>query len=157
MVSSRRRCPRMRKGEPSVPRPASTRRGESDTSTGLQVERPPREPKQAQWSLRSNRIHRPMRGKSLSIMAVIMVTMATSDSFSSIPVHRSTIRALQSVKTADQTWDDFLMALADDYISPSLQRELDRRLRSEEIVSGASMKREFAEWRRRRGEGSPRR
>lgn len=78
--------------------------------------------------------------------------MATEDPFSSIPVHRSTIRALQGVKTADQTWDDFLMSLADDYISPSLRRELDRRLKTEEVVSGASMKREFTEWRRRHGQ-----
>jgi hypothetical protein len=52
---------------------------------------------------------------------------------------------------ADQTWDDFLLALADDFISPSLRSELDRRLRTERIVPGAEMKREFAEWRRQRG------
>ncbi len=79
------------------------------------------------------------------------VMMATEDPVSSIPVHRSTIHALQGVKTAGQTWDDFLMALADDYLSPSLKRELDRRLDTDEVVSGASMKREFEDWRRRRG------
>ena len=83
-------------------------------------------------------------------MATIIQMMATDDAVTSIPVHQSTVRALRGVKTADQTWDDFLMALADDYISPTLKRELDRRLRSEEIVSGAEMKREFSEWRRRR-------
>lgn len=51
---------------------------------------------------------------------------------------------------ADQTWDDFLLALADDYISPTLKADLDRRLRTERVVSGAEMKAEF-ERRRRRG------
>lgn len=82
-------------------------------------------------------------------MAIIMTMMTTEDSVTSIPVHQSTVRALRGVKSADQTWDDFLMALADDYISPALRRELDRRLRSEEIVSGADMKREYSQWRRR--------
>ena len=76
--------------------------------------------------------------------------MATTDSATSIPVHQSTLRALRSAKSADQTWDDFLLALADDYIPPPLKRELDRRLRSEPIISGAEMKREFEVWRRQR-------
>lgn len=77
--------------------------------------------------------------------------MATEIDFTSIPVHRSTLRALRGVKTAEQTWDDFLMALADDYISPVLKRELDRRLATEEVVPGAAMKREYSKWRRGRG------
>jgi hypothetical protein len=52
---------------------------------------------------------------------------------------------------ADQTWDDFLLALADDFISPSLRSELDPRLHTERIIPGAEMKRELAEWRRQRG------
>lgn len=83
-------------------------------------------------------------------MVIIMKMMTTEDSVTSIPVHQSTVRALRGVKSADQTWDDFLMALADDYLSPTLKRELDRRLRSEEIIPGADMKREYFEWRRRR-------
>ena len=51
---------------------------------------------------------------------------------------------------ADQTWDDFLIALADDYISPTLKRDLDRRLRSERVVKGSDMRKEYEEWRRRR-------
>lgn len=92
----------------------------------------------------------PVRQK-FSTTTIIVIMMATEDPFSSIPVHRSTIRALQGVKTAEQTWDDFLIALADDYISPSLRRALDRRLATEDVVPGASMKREFVDWRRRRG------
>ena len=76
--------------------------------------------------------------------------MATADPVTSIPVHQSTLRALRGAKMADQTWDDFLIALADDYISPALRRDLDRRLRSERVVRGADMKREYEEWRRRR-------
>ncbi len=52
---------------------------------------------------------------------------------------------------ADQTWDDFLMALADDYIAPALQADLNRRLRTERVVSGAEMKAEFEQRRGRRG------
>ena len=40
--------------------------------------------------------------------------MAADVHFTSIPIHHSTLRALRGVKTADQTWDDFLLALADD-------------------------------------------
>ena len=76
--------------------------------------------------------------------------MAGEDLVTSIPVHHSTLQALRGAKTADQTWDDFLMALADDYISPPLRVELNRRLASERIVSGAEMKREFVAWRRHR-------
>jgi hypothetical protein len=43
------------------------------------------------------------------------------------------------------------MSLADDFISPPLKFDLDRRLRSERVIPGAEMKREFREWRKRRG------
>ena len=43
--------------------------------------------------------------------------MAT-DVATSIPVHRSTVRALQELKTGAQNWDEFLLGLA--------ERELDR-------------------------------
>jgi hypothetical protein len=77
--------------------------------------------------------------------------MATPDAVTSIPVHQSTLRALRAAKMADQTWDDFLMLLADDFISPALKTELDRRLRFDRIVPGAEMKREFSERRKRHG------
>lgn len=82
-----------------------------------------------------------------------MVLMGAGDTFTSIPVHQSTLRALRGVKSADQTWDDLLMALADDYLSPALKRELDRRLSTEAIVPGPAMKREYNSW--RRGHGKP--
>ncbi len=77
--------------------------------------------------------------------------MATSDPVTSIPVHRSTLRILQQVKNAGETWDNFLMAVTDDYLSPSLKAELDQRLRSDRIVSGKKARREFEEMRRRAG------
>lgn len=84
------------------------------------------------------------------IISIILKMMSGTDAVTSIPVHQSTLRALRGSKTANQTWDDFLLALADDFISPSLRADLDRRLRSERIVAGADMKKEFAAWRRRR-------
>lgn len=76
--------------------------------------------------------------------------MANSDAVTSIPVHKSTLRALRGTKMANQTWDDFLLSLADDFISPSLKEDLDRRLRSDGVVPGSEMKAEFAAWKRRR-------
>ena len=52
---------------------------------------------------------------------------------------------------ADQTWDDFLMTLADDYLSPALKRDMDRRWKSDRIVPGTVAKREYEQWRRRSG------
>jgi len=74
--------------------------------------------------------------------------MASADPVTSIPVHRSTLQLLQRVKTAAETWDDFLISLTDDYISPALKAELDRRLGVEPIISGRDAKREFLEMRR---------
>jgi hypothetical protein len=82
-------------------------------------------------------------------ISIIFEMMATTDPVTSIPVHQSTLRALRGTKMADQTWDDFLLALADDFISPSMRADLDRRLRTEPIIPGAEMKKEFADWRRR--------
>jgi len=81
----------------------------------------------------------------------IVEMMSTPDTVTSIPVHQSTLRALRGAKMADQTWDEFLLSLADDYIAPSLRTDLNRRLRKEKVVSGSEMKAEFSEWRKRRG------
>lgn len=77
------------------------------------------------------------------------IMMATADPVTSIPLHRSTLRVLQRVKNAAETWDDFLITLTDDYLSPSLKAELDRRLKTDRIVSGATARREFREHRQR--------
>jgi hypothetical protein len=87
--------------------------------------------------------------KHSSIITVIMTMMSSGDAVTSIPIHQSTLRALRGAKTADQTWDDFLLSLADDFIPPTLRAELDRRLMTERIISGTEMKREYAARRRR--------
>jgi hypothetical protein len=89
-------------------------------------------------------------GEESYTISIITEMMASTDDVTSIPVHQSTLRALRGTKMADQKWDDFLLALADDFISPSIRADLDRRLRTEPIISGAEMKREFVAWRRRR-------
>lgn len=45
----------------------------------------------------------------------------------SIPVHSDVVSRLKSLKSADQTWDEFLMDMADDYIPPGWYDEIERR------------------------------
>jgi hypothetical protein len=77
------------------------------------------------------------------IISIMVTMMADADSVTSIPLHQSTLRVLQRVKSAAETWDEFLINLTDDYLSPSLQAELDRRLKRDRLVSGAEARREF--------------
>jgi hypothetical protein len=70
--------------------------------------------------------------------------MSRRDSVTSIRVHQSTLRALKGAKAADQTWDDFLLSLADGVVPLTLRVELDRRLKAERIIPGTEMKREYA-------------
>jgi hypothetical protein len=81
-------------------------------------------------------------------MPIMYIMMAAADSITSIPLHRSTLRLLQRVKSAAETWDEFLLAVTDDYLSASLKSELDRRLASDKVVSGSAARREFEERRR---------
>jgi len=76
--------------------------------------------------------------------------MAAPDKVTSIPVHQSTLRTLRRAKMADQTWDAFLLALVDGYISPTLRADLNRRLRTERVVRGTEMKTELERWRQGR-------
>lgn len=78
-----------------------------------------------------------------------MVIMPATDSVTSIPVHQSTLRLLQRVKSAAETWDDFLINITDDYLSDALRAELDQRLKRDRIVGGARARREFEEHRKR--------
>jgi hypothetical protein len=79
----------------------------------------------------------------------MIAMMAGTDAITSIPLHQSTLRVLQRVKSAAETWDEFLINVTDDYLSPSLRAELDRRLKSDRIVTGAQARREFMEHRKR--------
>ncbi|MGD0256904.1 MAG: hypothetical protein ABSB90_03365 [Thermoplasmata archaeon] len=45
----------------------------------------------------------------------------------SIPVHADVVRRLRSLKTADQTWDEFLTEMAEDYVPPGWYAEMERR------------------------------
>jgi hypothetical protein len=82
-------------------------------------------------------------------MAIMMTMMTATDAITSIPLHRSTLRVLQRVKSAAETWDEFLINVTDDYLSPALRSELDRRLKSDRIVTGTEARRVFAEQRKR--------
>jgi hypothetical protein len=75
--------------------------------------------------------------------------MPAANDVTSIPVHRSTLRVLQRVKSAAETWDEFLITVTDDYLSPALRSELDRRLKTDRVVSGEQARREFRERRKR--------
>lgn len=45
----------------------------------------------------------------------------------SIPVHSHVVRRLKSLKGANQTWDDFLMDMAEDYVPAGWYAEIERR------------------------------
>lgn len=75
--------------------------------------------------------------------------MPAADSVTSIPVHRSTLRVLQQVKGAAESWDEFLITITEDYLSPSLRSKLDRRLKADRVVTGEEARRVFRKTRRR--------
>ncbi|MCL4323853.1 MAG: hypothetical protein M1144_00055 [Candidatus Thermoplasmatota archaeon] len=68
--------------------------------------------------------------------------MPTQDPLTSISVHSSTVRLLRELKTGAQTWDDLLRVMAQDYVSPTVQAQLERQLRTERIVSGTEVLKE---------------
>jgi hypothetical protein len=57
------------------------------------------------------------------------ITAMASNTLTTIPVHAEVVRRLRTLKTADQTWDDFLLELASDYVPRSWVEELERRSR----------------------------
>ena len=82
-------------------------------------------------------------------MFTMMVMMVEGDATTSIPLHQSTLRVLQRVKSAAETWDEFLINLTDDCLSPALRAELDRRLVTDRIVTVTEARRQFEESRKR--------
>ncbi len=48
----------------------------------------------------------------------------------SIPVHSQVLQELQARKTGGKTWDEFLLALLDDYDPPEWVAELESRRKS---------------------------
>jgi len=56
---------------------------------------------------------------------------------------------LQQVKGAAESWDEFLITITEDYLSPSLRSKLDRRLKADRVVTGEEARRVFRKTRRR--------
>lgn len=54
---------------------------------------------------------------------------AGSKGVTSITVHTDILEKLQERKTANQTWDEFLLALLEDYVPRAWVEELERRAR----------------------------
>ncbi|MDE1820605.1 MAG: hypothetical protein KGJ23_09490 [Euryarchaeota archaeon] len=61
------------------------------------------------------------------------------DRLSSIPAHAQVIERLQKLKTANQTWDQFLLDMAEDYVPPGWYEEMERRRHSGEDVPGSEI------------------
>ena len=53
--------------------------------------------------------------------------MASAKGLTSITLHNDVLHRLQDLKTANQTWDDFLLELARDYVPRAWVEELERR------------------------------
>jgi hypothetical protein len=54
-----------------------------------------------------------------------------SDRLTSIPVHATTVKLLQQLKTGAQNWDEFLLSAFEDMLPPETIAELERREREE--------------------------
>ena len=58
---------------------------------------------------------------------------AGDDAMTSIPVHSSTLRILQGLKTGAQNWDQFLLQSFEDFLPPETMRELVKRVREPDV------------------------
>jgi hypothetical protein len=63
------------------------------------------------------------------------------DRVTSIPVHASTVRLLQQLKTGGQNWDEFLLSALEDLLPPETIAELERREHEERARSYAEVSR----------------
>lgn len=70
--------------------------------------------------------------------------MATG-TLTSIPLHSEVVKRLRALKTADQTWDDFLSEMAEDYVPLAWYSEMDRRRQVGEDISGSAVLRRSRE------------
>ena len=59
----------------------------------------------------------------------------------SIPVHATTVKLLQQLKTGAQNWDEFLLSAFEDLLPPETIAELERREREEGSRSFAKVAR----------------
>ena len=69
---------------------------------------------------------------------------AAEDRLTSIPVHATTVRLLQQLKTGSQNWDEFLLSAFEDLLPPETVAELDRREREERSRTYAEVERAHA-------------
>jgi hypothetical protein len=60
---------------------------------------------------------------------------SSADPLTSIPVHTSTLRLLQALKTGAQNWDQFLLESFEDFLPPETLRELGRRTREPDVLA----------------------
>jgi len=58
---------------------------------------------------------------------------ASSNPVTSIPVHTSTLRLLQSLKTGAQNWDEFLLESFENFLPPETLRELAQREKERDV------------------------
>jgi len=56
---------------------------------------------------------------------------SSEDRLTSIPVHATTVKLLQQLKTGAQNWDDFLLSAFEDMLPPETITELERRERED--------------------------
>ena len=66
---------------------------------------------------------------------------SSEDRLTSIPVHSTTVKLLQQLKTGAQNWDDFLLSAFEDMLPPVTVAELERREREEGSRSFAKVSR----------------
>ena len=66
---------------------------------------------------------------------------ASADPITSIPVHTSTLRLLQGLKTGAQNWDQFLLESFEDFLPPETLRELARRTKEPDVPASTVLAR----------------
>lgn len=73
---------------------------------------------------------------ALKFITVIYHNGMATNPLTSIPVHSDVLRHLRTLKTADQTWDDFLLEMSRDYVPPGWYNEMERRRKAGVDVAG---------------------
>ena len=63
----------------------------------------------------------------------------SANPLTTIPVHADVVRQLQKLKTANQTWDQFLLEMAEDYVPPWWFEEMERRRHTGRDFSGPTI------------------
>jgi hypothetical protein len=72
--------------------------------------------------------HHSIRPKGLWAIVRLLRSMAVDDPPTTITIRSSTRHLLESIKRPEETYDELLQELAEEYYSPELVRELRRRV-----------------------------